>query len=226
MAPDTLSLDGKVAIITGSGKENGIGAGIATALARNGAWVTINYVSDSTASRAANLAKKIESEGGKVTVVHADISTTEGAARLVKETLKAFNVDRIDILGRLATIFLSFFLPVPFPCVCAHIYRDSKLTHHVRFMKCSQQRKHGSSGPLDACHQRVNRKDIRSHRLRAHIPNASGCARHAPWWAHHQHRLDSVEDGSSWYTHLRSSQSRHGYPDVYCGNGGAYSFDI
>jgi NAD(P)-dependent dehydrogenase (short-subunit alcohol dehydrogenase family) len=42
MAPGTLSLDGKVVIITGSGKENGIGAGIASALARNGSWVTIN----------------------------------------------------------------------------------------------------------------------------------------------------------------------------------------
>ena len=99
MAPDSLSLGGKVAIITGSGKENGIGAGIASALGRNGAWVTINYVSESTAPRAAEVAKKIESEGGKVTVVQADISTQEGATKLVKETLKAFSVDKIDILG-------------------------------------------------------------------------------------------------------------------------------
>ncbi len=42
MTPDTLSLDGKVAIVTGSGRENGIGAAIAFALAVNGASITIN----------------------------------------------------------------------------------------------------------------------------------------------------------------------------------------
>jgi NAD(P)-dependent dehydrogenase (short-subunit alcohol dehydrogenase family) len=58
MTHDTLSLDGKVAIVTGSGRENGIGAAIANALARNGAAVTINYVSDSSAPRAAAVAKR------------------------------------------------------------------------------------------------------------------------------------------------------------------------
>lgn len=42
MSPDTLSLDGKIAIVTGSGRENGIGAAIAFALAGNGASVAIN----------------------------------------------------------------------------------------------------------------------------------------------------------------------------------------
>ncbi|KIW97532.1 uncharacterized protein Z519_01116 [Cladophialophora bantiana CBS 173.52] len=98
MAPDALSLDGKVAIITGSGKENGIGAGIASALARNGAWVAINYVSESTAPRAAEVAKKIDQAGGRATVVQADVTTPEGAKKLVEATLKAFQVDKVDIL--------------------------------------------------------------------------------------------------------------------------------
>jgi NAD(P)-dependent dehydrogenase (short-subunit alcohol dehydrogenase family) len=100
MAPDTLSLEGKVAIVTGSGRENGMGAGIAFALARNGASVTINFVSDSVKSRAAGVAKKVEELGGKAAVVQVDISTPEGAATLVNETLKAFQTDKIDILGR------------------------------------------------------------------------------------------------------------------------------
>jgi NAD(P)-dependent dehydrogenase (short-subunit alcohol dehydrogenase family) len=100
MSPDTPSLEGKVAIVTGSGRENGIGAAIAWALARNGASVAINYVSDSVAPRAAAVAKKVEELGGKATVVQVDITTPEGAAKLVNETLKAFKTDKIDILGK------------------------------------------------------------------------------------------------------------------------------
>lgn len=99
MSPDTLSLKGRVAIITGSGRERGIGAGIATVLARNGARVAINYVSDSTAPQAAEVVKKISSQGGVAVAIQADISTPEGAAKLVAETLKAFDTERVDILG-------------------------------------------------------------------------------------------------------------------------------
>ncbi|KAH0848320.1 putative oxidoreductase [Fonsecaea pedrosoi] len=98
MSPDTLSLNGKVAIITGSGKENGIGAGIASTLARNGASVVINYVSDTSAPRAAEVAQKIENAGGRATVVQADVSTQEGAKKLVEASLKAFQSDKVDIL--------------------------------------------------------------------------------------------------------------------------------
>ncbi|KAJ4187372.1 hypothetical protein NW767_012285 [Fusarium falciforme] len=98
MAVDTLSLAGKVAIVTGSGRENGIGAGIALALARNGAAVTINYVSDSVTERANALADKIRGIGGRAAVVKTTVDTPEGAKFLVQETLKAFETDRIDIL--------------------------------------------------------------------------------------------------------------------------------
>jgi len=90
MAPDTLSLSGKVAIVTGSGRENGIGAAIATALARYGASVVINYISDSPAPRAVNVAASRKNFGGRTLVVQADVSTREGAAKLAKETLNGF----------------------------------------------------------------------------------------------------------------------------------------
>jgi NAD(P)-dependent dehydrogenase (short-subunit alcohol dehydrogenase family) len=99
MAPDTISLTGKTAIVTGSGRENGIGAAIAIALARNGANVAINYVSGSSATRAAKVAASIEALGAKVVVVQADVSTPEGAAKLVQKTLEGFKTDKIDILG-------------------------------------------------------------------------------------------------------------------------------
>ncbi len=101
MPVDTLSLAGKVAIVTGSGRENGIGAGIAMALARNGAAVTINYISDSVTKRAHDLADKIKADGGRATVVQTTVNTPEGAKFLVQETLKGFGTDHIDILGRL-----------------------------------------------------------------------------------------------------------------------------
>ena len=110
MGPDTLSLEGKVAIVTGSGRENGIGAAIAAALGRNGASVVINYVSDSSASRAANVAAGIKGLGAKVIVVQADVSKPEGAAKLVKETLDGFQTDRIDILGNQCVSFSCLIL--------------------------------------------------------------------------------------------------------------------
>lgn len=99
MPADTLSLAGKIAIVTGSGRENGIGAGIVRALARNGAAVTINCVSDETVPRAEAFAESLRTQGQKVAVVQADITSTEGAKRIVEETLKAFSCDKIDILG-------------------------------------------------------------------------------------------------------------------------------
>ncbi|KAF7557916.1 hypothetical protein G7Z17_g238 [Cylindrodendrum hubeiense] len=79
MTVDTLSLAGKVAIVTGSGRENGIGAGVAVALARNGAAVTINYISDSVTARANALADKIRADGGQATVVQTTVVNNAGA---------------------------------------------------------------------------------------------------------------------------------------------------
>lgn len=99
MAPDTLSLAGKTAIVTGSGRENGIGAAIVLALARNGASVAINYVSESSAPRAARVAERVKAFGAKAIVVRADVSTQAGASELVKATLDGFQIDKIDILS-------------------------------------------------------------------------------------------------------------------------------
>ncbi|KAI1075960.1 NAD(P)-binding protein [Whalleya microplaca] len=93
-----LSFHGKVAIVTGSGRPSGIGAEIAAALAVRGACVTINYVSDSSAPRAVEVAESISAKGGKATVVRGDVGDPDEARKLVKETLAAFNTDKIDIL--------------------------------------------------------------------------------------------------------------------------------
>jgi NAD(P)-dependent dehydrogenase (short-subunit alcohol dehydrogenase family) len=104
MTVDNLSLAGKVAIVTGSGRENGIGAAIASTLARNGAAVTINYVSESSGPRALSVAEKIRAAGGKVVVIRANVDQN-GAKALVDGTLRAFGTDHIDILGTFGIAF-------------------------------------------------------------------------------------------------------------------------
>jgi hypothetical protein len=110
MSKDSLSLAQKVAIITGSGRETGIGAAIASTLARNGAWVVINHVSDASGPRAAAVAQSIVDAGGNAVVVQADVSTPGGAKGLVQQTLETFGVDHIDILGNTSRYLLSYFL--------------------------------------------------------------------------------------------------------------------
>lgn len=100
MAPETLSLAGKVAIVTGSGREPGLGAGIVSALARNGASVVVNYVSDSTGPKAEALVERLKSEyGAKAVSIQQDIESDEGAKSLVEKTLAAFGTKHIDVLG-------------------------------------------------------------------------------------------------------------------------------
>ncbi|KAF5594114.1 NAD(P)-binding domain protein [Fusarium subglutinans] len=108
--PDTLTLQGKVAIVTGSGRENGIGAGIALALARNGASVAVNYVSDSSKDRAENVCTMLREAGGKAIAIQASVDTTEGAKYLVDKALEGFGTDQIDILVNNAAT--AFFCPI------------------------------------------------------------------------------------------------------------------
>jgi NAD(P)-dependent dehydrogenase (short-subunit alcohol dehydrogenase family) len=99
MMADSLDLSGKIAIVTGSGRENGIGAGIALALARNGASVAVNFVSDSTQDRAARVVETLREAGGQAIAIQAAVDTLEGARELVVKTLEGFNATHIDILG-------------------------------------------------------------------------------------------------------------------------------
>ncbi|KAM0817441.1 putative oxidoreductase [Seiridium cardinale] len=102
MSPDTLSLAGKTALVTGSGKENGTGAAIARTLARNGASVAIHYVSEGSKGPAEKVATDIRKEfGTKTTVVQGGVENYDTAKNIVEQILKAFSVDHIDILGRM-----------------------------------------------------------------------------------------------------------------------------
>lgn len=101
MAVDTLSVAGKTALITGSGRENGVGAAIARALARNGASVAIHHVSAGTKSRSEKVAADLKEEFGvKTTIVHGSVSDYNTTHEMVRQALEGLGADHIDILGK------------------------------------------------------------------------------------------------------------------------------
>jgi len=83
-------LDGKVAIITGSGR--GLGRGFALTMAKEGASIVVNDVDDS----ANQVVKEIGSSGGKATAVIGGVGTKEVAQSLVNTAVKEFG--KLDIL--------------------------------------------------------------------------------------------------------------------------------
>ncbi|EMF17389.1 versicolorin reductase [Sphaerulina musiva SO2202] len=86
-------LDGKIALVTGSGR--GIGASIAVELARQGAKVVVNY------SRAAGPAEKVVQEikalGSDAIAIKADVSNVNDTVRLFEEAVAHFG--KLDIVS-------------------------------------------------------------------------------------------------------------------------------
>lgn len=88
---DRFRLDGRVAIVTGSGR--GIGAGTALAYADAGADVV---VSARTVSQLEETAEKVRARGRRALVVPCDVLDAEQRAHLVDKTVDEFG--RLDIL--------------------------------------------------------------------------------------------------------------------------------
>jgi glucose 1-dehydrogenase len=87
-----MSLEGKVAIVTGG--NSGIGKGIVLALAAQGANVVIDYVADPEATE--ELEQQIAKLGDKAIGVEADVSKVDDLQRLVDTAVETFG--RIDIM--------------------------------------------------------------------------------------------------------------------------------
>lgn len=85
-------LSSKVAVVTGASK--GIGAGIAKALAREGAAVVVNYASSKAGADA--VVADITSAGGRAIAVQGDVSKASEAQGVIDAAVKQFG--RLDVL--------------------------------------------------------------------------------------------------------------------------------
>jgi 3-oxoacyl-[acyl-carrier protein] reductase len=85
-------LESKVAVVTGASK--GIGAGIAKALAANGAAVVVNYASSKAG--ADKVVGEIVAAGGRAIAVGGDVSNAAQAAAIIDAAVKEYG--RLDIL--------------------------------------------------------------------------------------------------------------------------------
>ena len=97
------NLDGKVALVTGAGGKNGIGRAIATRLAKEGADVAVNditehpYAADEKEWHGlTDVVHEIEAMGQRAISVVADVSDAEQVREMVDKTVAHFG--KIDIL--------------------------------------------------------------------------------------------------------------------------------
>lgn len=98
------NLNGKVALVTGSAR--GIGAAIATRLARDGAAVMVNYAR--SAQAAEHVAESIRASGGRTSITRADVGIAAEALALVRRTVS--ELGRLDIVVNNAAMIA----PAPF----------------------------------------------------------------------------------------------------------------
>lgn len=97
---NTISFDGRVAIVTGSG--GGLGRGYALDLAKRGASVVVNDLGGSAVGEgssrkmADHVVEEIRAAGGKAVPSYDSVATSAGGEAIVATAMKAFG--RVDVL--------------------------------------------------------------------------------------------------------------------------------
>ena len=105
----TQELLNKVAIVTGAA--SGIGKAIATAIARAGASVVIDYVGEPTSANA--VVQAIRAAGGEALAISADVSNPDQVKQIFQTTVESFG--HLDILVNNAGIEYKYpFAEFPF----------------------------------------------------------------------------------------------------------------
>ncbi len=87
-----MSLDGRVAIVTGGGR--GIGRAVSLGLAADGARVAVNYRKDEESAK--QVVAAIEADGGSAAAYQASVASRDEAAAMVDRVLADFG--HVDIL--------------------------------------------------------------------------------------------------------------------------------
>lgn len=88
-----VDLSGKVALVTGGGRD--IGRAVSLAFAESGAAVCVNY--HSSGDRAQKVAQEIEASGGKAVAVQADVTNAKQISGMLDTVGNAFG-KHVDIL--------------------------------------------------------------------------------------------------------------------------------
>jgi 3-oxoacyl-[acyl-carrier protein] reductase len=132
-----MSLNGKVAIVTGASR--GIGRQVAIQLAQSGAKVAVNY--SSSKGKAEEIVRTIEQFGGQAAAIQADVSKVIEVEKLFSETLERFG--RVDILVNNAGTMENN----PIADVTEDIF-DHHFTLNVKgtYFACQQAMKHMAQG--------------------------------------------------------------------------------
>lgn len=87
-----MSLDGKIALVTGGGR--GIGRAIALELARSGAHVAVNYAGSEQTAK--DVVREIEEMGQQAIAIQANVADGERVKDMIKQVIETFG--RLDIL--------------------------------------------------------------------------------------------------------------------------------
>jgi 3-oxoacyl-[acyl-carrier protein] reductase len=98
---DAISVEGKVALVTGASR--GIGAAIAAGLARAGATVLVNYAKSEAAAHA--LVEGITKKGGRAHALKGDVSFP-GEVKTLFEQIDKKHGGRLDILVNNAGVYM------------------------------------------------------------------------------------------------------------------------